>query len=420
MDILISLIFFVVAFCFLRLSRAIYDDMFSPIGVFGFIQCFGLSMFHLKLYPYNPLSQFAWLSFLGALFFFMLGCILVSGVMKSMEIQKIDVASRLDSRRLLRITVFSFIMGFIGFIIMLVNLLFNVSFKAMANDPMALREKVVLPIYIYPWFFNVLTPSLAILYVKITGRCKVRMSLVAVAALLMLFLSFSRSLGITAVFMAFLTVSNLQIIKKPFKTAVITALVGFSIFTAFHVFIKAPDALQRVEHSSFTIKSMSFLAPAYGYFTSGFSTFDPYVADTKSYDYGMNTFITIVKLLRLVDDSIKLPGVHGQWEVHGQWYANPIRSNVYTYLGIYYRDFGVLGVLILPLLQGILVTIPYLLMRRYGHYNLILLNGLFSWCLLISFFSNHFRGNTTFFLAIVSILIGKFISRRREVQVPVA
>lgn len=405
MDILISLSFFSTAIIFLWISKAVYNDLFSPIGIFGFVQCFGLSMFHLKLFPYNPLSQFAWFCFLGGLFFFMLGCFIVSIFMKSMDIERAEASDRLDSSRLQKAIAFCFFIGIIGFTILLANLLLFTKLKSLANNSEELREKFVLPFYMYPWFFNVLTPSLAILYIRLTGRHKVKLSMVVVASLVMLFSSFSRSLGFMSLFMAFLTVSSLKMIKKPVRIALITALTGIVLFSAFHVFVRVPGMMKSVEKNDFSIKTMTYLAPAYGYFTIGFSMFDPYVADTKELDYGMNTFITVGKILKLVDSSIKVP------EVHGKWYTNPTRGNVYTYLGAYYRDFGVIGIILLPLLQGILVTIPYTLMHRHGHYNLLLLNGLFSWCLLISFFSNHFRGNTTLFLALVSIFVGRYITR---------
>lgn len=408
-DFFVFLIFMFLCVGFLLVSRKAYGDYFSPVGLFGFVQCFAIGMFHLKFFPYNPLTPDVWLCFLGALLFFMLGCLLVHMIYIGKVVSVLDYSVVIDRKKLLKATMFSFVLGAIGFVILAGNIAFSGGVEEYVDDPMAMREKFTIQYLSYPWFFNVITPSLALLYAKVTKSNFVVMLFIIVASWMMLILSFSRSLAIVSLCMMFFTVNYFKLYKNILRKAVSTVLICTFLFIAFHVTFKDPKSYEKIGSDDYVVKSLAYFAPIYGYFTIGLSIFKPYIDDVKDYDYGVNTFVTFAKVLHLFDDDIKVP------EVHGKWYSNPTRGNVYTYLGFYYRDFGLVGVLLLPFLQGVLVMTPYMLMVRKGRYKYFIVNSYFSWCLLISFFSNHFRGNTAMFLALMGLLIGKYVtSGQRE------
>lgn len=403
-DLLVFLVFMALAMFFLVISKRTYQDYFSPVGLFGFIQCFAIGMFHLKFYPYNPLTPDIWFYVLGALLFYLFGCAFVHMFYCKEKVVVQDYASIINTRNLLKAVAFSFIMGAIGFAILAGNLALSGEVDGYIDDPMSVRDKFTLQFVSYPWFFNVITPSLALLYAKLTNSNYWIMRFIIASSLLMLLLSFSRSLAMVSVCMMFFTANTFKLYQKIMRKALAFVAICLLLFTSFHVVFKDPKSYEQLNQSDVVIKSLAYFSPIYGYFTIGLSILKPYIDDVEDYDYGSNTFITFAKVFRLIDRDIKIP------EVHGKWYSNPTRGNVYTYLGFYYRDFGLFGVLLLPFFQGILVMVPYMLMTRKGKYRYFLVNSYFLWCLLISFFSNHFRGNTAFFLLIIGFYIGRYVS----------
>jgi oligosaccharide repeat unit polymerase len=62
--------------------------------------------------------------------------------------------------------------------------------------------------------------------------------------------------------------------------------------------------------------------------------------------------------------------------------------NTYTSFWVYYRDFGILGITILPLLTGLAVGSIYYAVRRKPSLELIALYSLCVFLMLFSFFNN--------------------------------
>jgi len=180
----------------------------------------------------------------------------------------------------------------------------------------------------------------------------------------------------------------------------ITCVIFFSLFS----YIKDPGYAERLKRNSFRPRILRSFAGAYGYFTTPMTVYEKMRKDVKKYEHGINTFVSEIKIMNLLGMNFKFTETTKQ-----KYYRNPIRCNVYTFLDAYYKDFGFPGIVILCFLQGVLVMFFYLKMKWLNQYHLFFLNAVFGWCLFISFFSNHFRGNTSLFIMLVTYAIGKYI-----------
>ena len=97
------------------------------------------------------------------------------------------------------------------------------------------------------------------------------------------------------------------------------------------------------------------------------------------------TFYPIFKLLNLVDPTIEPP------LIVAEFVSIPIEANTFTWLRQFYDDFGIVGVLIGPWVVGVVSSAVYFRMLRTREFYSTYVNGLFSFCLLLSIFGNHLR-----------------------------
>jgi oligosaccharide repeat unit polymerase len=78
----------------------------------------------------------------------------------------------------------------------------------------------------------------------------------------------------------------------------------------------------------------------------------------------------------------------------------PFEANTFTWLHQFYTDFGAAGVLIGPLLAGLLASALYFHMLRTRDFYSTYATALFCFCLTLSIMVNHLtQGPAWFFLA---------------------
>jgi hypothetical protein len=142
------------------------------------------------------------------------------------------------------------------------------------------------------------------------------------------------------------------------------------------------------------------------YLTSGYIAFDQYLHHNAAEErgWGRESF----NLLYVVAGKL-YPIEVPEW---GEPFAlTPLPTNVTTYLGRIYRDFGILGCLVLPFLMGICYQWVYRHAARGDPLFLVLYGG-GSWILFVSFFSFHlFR--TPFCITISYLGIAMMLARTR-------
>ena len=128
-------------------------------------------------------------------------------------------------------------------------------------------------------------------------------------------------------------------------------------------------------------KSLAFLTEPYMYVVMNIENFVHAVRNLSNFSYGYYTFDFILALTGLK-----------HWLADYTNFKNfpfLISSdyNTYTMFFVYYRDFGLLGLFILPAIIGGMISSLYYNMRRKPNLNTISLYAIFVFVILFSFFN---------------------------------
>jgi oligosaccharide repeat unit polymerase len=93
----------------------------------------------------------------------------------------------------------------------------------------------------------------------------------------------------------------------------------------------------------------------------------------------------------------------------------PLPVNVYTYLGSFLLDFGIAGVVLIPLSMGAITTAVYSRMRRQPTGLRVYISGLLGLCILSSTGVNRFGTIETAIWILVPVTIVSFLSKVHRV-----
>ena len=111
------------------------------------------------------------------------------------------------------------------------------------------------------------------------------------------------------------------------------------------------------------------------------------------------TFYPVFKLLKLVDPTLEPPAIVAEFV------SVPFEANTFTWLHQFYTDFGVAGVLLGPLVAGLLASGLYFHMLRTRRFYSTYATALLCFCLTLSIMVNHLtQGPAWFFLAIGAVI----------------
>lgn len=157
----------------------------------------------------------------------------------------------------------------------------------------------------------------------------------------------------------------------------------------------SPVLLESAQAGSATLA----LLPPYMYATSSFPALQAYLDSAPRSTHGAMTFYPVFKLLKLVDPTLEPPAIVADFV------SIPFEANTFTWLHQFYTDFGIAGVLIGPLLVGLLASGLYFHMLRTRDFYSTYATALLCFCLTLSILVNHLtQGPAWFFLAIGAVL----------------
>lgn len=108
--------------------------------------------------------------------------------------------------------------------------------------------------------------------------------------------------------------------------------------------------------------------------------------------------------------------------VLSDWVTTPLPTNVYSYIMPYYKDFGYIGIFILPLTLGYIVNFIYFKANR-GSFTFLLLNSLLIYAIITQVWEeNYFRqiSNWAYISIVVFILCKTRLTGRRERMIKTA
>jgi len=406
-----------IAASFFKFSNKIYGNYFSPLSIQGFIWFFSLGLYSLKIIDYDNLSIKTWAIIIGSFVCFSIGSLFITIIFK---IKNKNFFSKIDEKKLLRVIYFLFFIGLIGFLVNVNDIFRRYGLSGIIESWRYVRGEFGVNFFELPFSMNILNVPLSFLYINLFKKKRIRVFIIMAFSLLVLPLAFQKTNFIKAIVLTFFVYVLIKEKVSTIKPFIITICVCLLFFITYWIFSYQRDPYTYyVQNLGFKIpnKILAYLSQPYTYLSASFPTFQALTEDNagleiyrKNYPIGFEVFNPIYYMLSKFDNSITSE------RFLSEVYYIPIGFNVYTYLGNIYKDFGVIGTLIIPFFIGFVSTLIYLKVVKNGQLAYAFPYSIICWCIFITFFSNHFFYLNNWYFFLILFLIGKYVVRNHKLK----
>lgn len=370
------------------------DGAVTTLGVFSFIWGSALLLFAIPLIRYTTTPVGVWLMVYGSIVTFALGALLAERRYRDLPRVLPEDRQRPDPRRLRIAWISSAILGFIGFAAYVHAVDVVVGWRAIIETPEIVRgiqtSSVTFADTYGPWklltYFNqvafvlwtlamrerifpgrwriawILGPLSLVPFVFTGDRTLIMISLIWAAAFQMMYLPPTR-------------------IKRLMVGSVIGVVVLLVVFATLGGRVGKTVDGQPAVASNLTTRAVDPIVLPYLYATGNVPAFaglvdDPLRPETK----GQLTLLSAVKLLHGFNLWGQPP------ETVGAFYSIPFQTfNNFSWLGIFYSDFGVFGVLLLPFLFAFITSAVVMRAIRRRTLLSVWTSSLLLYCVVFTF-----------------------------------
>lgn len=430
MNVLLFVLSVVMIVVIARLSYWLVGDYFAPWNLFAAAWLSMFGVFSLNLIQYIPIELSTWLMFAGASACFMCGTLYGLGL--SHRILEFPVLGesyfqeRLHEHRLNIVILVLLGVGITGQVLYLraINQMFGL--EILLADPaqfLTYQSRFMEDTFFWGKFLlyvNYLVCALTIFYMSVYPKQRrIQMIVVFLISLVGTVISVKRGPFLIVMLWSGLTYAYTQqaIIGKRIQGRVLTAIALAGILSV-SFFVFQGLRLGKTQAASSTVTGFnipilsnkpiySSLVSPYIYLTGNIAGFDQYVQVNENRTWGAFSAVPLLKVLdRIFDLQLDLPD-----EV-GAFYDIPFRFNTYTYLDVPYSDWGVIGIILYPLLLGFITTRLYIQMRHRPSLGNVLGCALIGYGLLFSIVANRFMNTQFWEFVLLLIPIAWFVQRR--------
>jgi oligosaccharide repeat unit polymerase len=380
-------------------------DIFNPIGIFSvvWLSTIGLATFRLS-HLQAKWGGKTWAVVLGGYLAFLIGSYLAHYISKRKRVRTLfkSKVTQIDSRRMEKFILVLFIICFGSYIIDVIG----------SGYIPILAHKTSAYHYFGVHFIHYITVSiplvnyLIIIYFLINKKIKLWMGILFIVAFLVLVSMMSRQ---NIIFLIIISIVTINYLYKRFKLLYIlyilpVVLILFGIMGNMRsnssTYIFQVGQINNHVHSS-------LFAWFYLYFAMSFENLRNYIENYHHLFYGAKTFFpvfafTLTKKYIPTDFS--------------QYLSNPYFT-VSTMFYDFYLDFGYVGIIVFPLLIGLISMLIYQSLRKEKSLKTVIFHSFIIHNLIFSFFINFFSNTTWFFEIIVMILFNYYLSNGLELSI---
>ena len=364
------LLYIVLSVILIMLSILIFKKKINPFSVYAVLWLLLICLYASNIIQYNPITNYTWLIFYVVLIMFFLGSTLgyvLSGAYKQRKL-KLNKESTLygnykrraiksDKAFKKRLEIIIVVLSLVSFVVAvysLVKLIQAYGFNILSNigtiydDNINGNSIVESPRIL---LLNHIAIALSGYYIS-KYKAKPILIFPIINAIIDQLLSGSRGMLIVdLMFLAgpivFFGIRN-KMSRKIFTFMVFAIILFFVLITLF----RGRNNTSLPYASSFlqTISSKTRLPYSIvSYVTLPLAAFNEFLQEPFSWNVGQSTFRLLYKLL--TDINVE--------RIDTFVYATPIKTNVYTYLGNLYADFGFIGILLGPFLLSTALSYTY-------------------------------------------------------------
>ena len=405
---MLSLTLLLLAPTALIFSKRLLGDYFSPPAVYTFFWAFSIGVLELGWVSYDPMRERVWGVIIASYASFMGGCLIVTlyGFIRPAWLNAEPHFAHLDRHKLERALLVLFVIGIFGYLVQLANINAQIGFSTYLDDPSRARE--VHSNVKYLGFFNILNVAnfvLAVAYLVLYRKPHKWVYLILFWAVASTLLTTDRTRFFYLVIWAFYVVvflyRRVDLSPRLILAGAMTLLVLLLFFLTVARVYKKEALDDNMEYVNIPSQFGAMVDP-YIYLTGSFPVLQAFLEDKQDLAYGKYSFGPLVKLVELVYPEFE------RVSLTGKFYRVPIELNACTYLELFYKDFGFLGIVLGPLFLGVLCMTAYLAMRGRKTLFSVFFVSLLSFCITISIFVNHFSQIATWYFVGVGYIVHRY------------
>lgn len=404
-NIIVSLIFLILALWSFLFSRLAYGDYFAPAGIFFGVNLISLSFYQLKLLPFIPVKLQTYILIILSFLSFLVGALLASPSIISRKKYPRKTHNLLQKEDAQGLAIFYYITAFISFMGWLYYVIIILP-PGWWHRLWILQFQVVPNHAGYLLLLNALVPPTFVLLTLLNRRVSSLSLLVCLFSLVALSLVGIKSYFVISLVTSFLVYAVVRpgYIKLKHLLFLSVLSVGFMI-----LYDKIIDIFFQQSITSHELPTISnyFVRP-YLYIAGPWPAMSKVMMNPPKAAHWAQ--VTLEPLWKLFG-----PGGFGiltERVPHDLPFVNigPTLFNVYSLIGEIYWDFGWVGSIAGCFFLGFISTRIYVSARKYKSWMLYLSSSLFSYGIFISFFMYYYRGDLIFLLLYV-LIIGKFLRK---------
>ncbi len=409
------------------MSLRIFQSLVSPIS--ALLVPWGLAILLLSLdwIDYAPVQAMGWLLMGGALL------TAVSGMLATKYLYRPAVNGAVEEdfdvvkgRRFLYA---AHAVGFFGFLLYIWSLSRTASLSAILAEPYLGRAaqsdddfKGAFQVARNLNYMNIVNCMLGYYLRLRVGHWPRGLRILSLVSACTVLFSFER----TTPFMLIIWFVMTRMLMTPRKDVSVVRMVGVSAVTGLALlglFVWIGNLVGKTFENNVALQTCwrgpewaTELGVGYLYLTGNLPAFQAYIGSFQPGETsGMLTLAPLVKTLSFVfGAALRVP------EEVREFMLIPLPFNTSTYLNLYWSDFGIPGVLLCPLVLGVLATLVYVNARATRRVGAVTLAGLFLYGLLHSIFVNKFVSTPLWQYALCIVIFHFLCERRRAVPaVPV-
>ena len=348
------------------LSKARYNDVFTPLFSYAAVWCASLLLFRLRLVDYDELNCQTALIIAASVAAFGAGCMLAGKPSAQTE-----TSLPINQQRLAVVITALLILNVIGLVLLVRWLQTGFGLLTNLGDVSALRASsdettrvgalgfltlLDLPLLLCAWMY----------YLRF-GKRRWFTVLGVVVPLLEPYLKGDRgTLTFDLLTMLFLWIyyhgwrrPNQTVVSRVSVLGVVLLGYFLAMGSLLDKLASQPQQAMTARQTSLTSGTALALVSPYIYATASFPTLQQGMQDVDHFTWGARTFFPVARLLYALGVIRQRPE-----PLTFDFYFVPVPFNTYTHLFTFYQDFGTAGIVLVPLLLGWLETRVYLSLKR--------------------------------------------------------
>jgi len=372
-----------------KLSRALIRIWYSPLTLFIFRWFLLIFLYLLNFAGYDPIQPLTWLVLVWSMSAFAIGSLipmLYASIKRAVPLEIQDVARALreviDKRKFTKAITLLCFLGFLVLLLYLYSIERSYGISTLLFAPYIVRANIAVgqvPLGFHYFYLIETSGALIFLYICLYRRktpwLLILLGGFAAASLILTTAKVNlMKLIVWCIFLLLYLNLNRLGIRRASALVVLTLVAGFGLFIVLSSWggeeFENTAWYRYVPVSGYAGK----LLYAYIYNTGQIPTLDKLLHDPSvEFQWGKLTFLPIAKLIGMVIPEFTVPS-------HiGTFYPIPFPFNVATYLDVMYKDFGLLGTLLIPFVLGWLTSAMFIrFLRTPSNLWLFYLNTIFA------------------------------------------